>query len=148
MAEALGLSFDAPDSANPRLKDAIGYSNVDRVRGDKAEDFTLFAYTVLQVEARRPGTIPAEVVEALGRLVNAERLSTAFLPDVTGESVEHIEELEQLLEQDTDVAKAIAYARVAELIENDRFGPEDIEAARTRIEADISAVARLTGIGR
>ena len=50
------------------------------------EDITLFAYTALQVEARKPGTIPAEVIKALGKRLDGSRLCTSFIDKVRGES--------------------------------------------------------------
>jgi len=113
----------------------------DLVNGDK--DITLLAYTALQIEARRPGTVPQELLENLSRKVTPGRLSTESIPELQGESVEYIEEVESLLDRDTDLGKFVAFDRVRKLAEKERVTPADIEDTRQLIEQDIETFKRL-----
>jgi len=100
-------------------------------------DITLLAYTALQVEARRPGTVPQELLESLSGKVSNDRLSSECIPALQGESVEYIEEIEALLDRDTDLGKLIAYNRVRKLAEKEQISPADIDETRGLIEQDI-----------
>ncbi len=80
---------------------------------ESEEDITLLAYTALQVEAKKPGTIPKEIIEALSRKINPQNLTTKSIPPLRGESIEYIEEVEQLLDRDSDLARLIAHDRVS-----------------------------------
>jgi len=109
---------------------------------ESEEDITLLAYTALQVEARRPGTVPKEVTEALSRKINPEKLTTKSIPKLRGESIEHIEEVEKLLDRDSDLARLIAHNRVARLVE-ERVTKESIIQAEDEIEMDIQTFEEL-----
>jgi len=89
------------------------------------QDVTLLAYAALQVEARRPGTVPQELLEGLRGKISASRLSSDCIPNLKGESIERIEEVEALLDEETDLGKLVAYRRVSKLAEK-----ESIAAAR------------------
>jgi len=117
----------------------------DLVKGDG--DITLLAYTALQVEVRRPGTVPQELLENLSRKVTPSRLSTASIPELQGESVEYIEEVEALLDRDTDLGKLVAFDRVRNLAENERVTPADIEDTSQLIEQDIEKFEQLISNG-
>jgi hypothetical protein len=106
------------------------------------DDMSLLAYTALQVEARRPGTIPKEIIEALSRKVDPLKLTTKSIPKLKGESVEYIEKVEKLLERDSDLARLVAHDRVARLVE-DRVTRESIRQADEEIERDIETFEQL-----
>jgi hypothetical protein len=110
---------------------------------DDHQDITLLAYTALQVEARRPGTVPQELLENLSCNISASRLSSDCIPNLRGESVEYIEEVEALLEQDADLGKLVAYNRVSKLAERDRITTADIKEAQLLIEQDIETFKKL-----
>ena len=90
-------------------------------------DITLLAYTALRVEARRPGTVPQDLIENLSCNISASKLSSDCIPNLRGESVEYIEEVEVLLEHDTDLGKLVAYNRVSKLAEKQNITAVDIE---------------------
>ncbi len=106
------------------------------------EDITLLAYTALQVEAKKPGTIPKEVIEALSRKIDPQRLTTKSIPKIRGGSIEHIEEVEKLLDRDSDLARLIANNKVARLVE-ERVTKESITQAEDEIERDIERFEEL-----
>ena len=107
----------------------------DFVNGE--EDITLLAYTALQVEARRPGSVPRELLEGLSKRIDCSSLSSTCIPHLEGENVEYIEEIEALLERENDLARLVAYANVRSLAAKRNIGPKEIEAARRKIEKDI-----------
>lgn len=107
----------------------------DLINGE--QDITLLAYTALQVEARRPGTVPKELLDGLSRKVSGERLSSRCIPNLQGESIEYVEEVEGLLEQPSDLAKIIAFNHVALLAKSENLRPEQIEQTRAAIEKDL-----------
>ncbi len=100
-------------------------------------DLTLMAYTALQVEARRPGTVPEELLSPLSEQVLSQSLASKCVRPLEGDDVEYIEELEQLLVRDSDMAQLIAYHHAAQLAQNGRITPSRIEAARNAIELDL-----------
>jgi len=107
------------------------------------QDITLLAYTALQVEARRPGTVPQELLEGLSGKISASQLASDCIPNLKGESIEYIEEVESLLEQDTDLGKLVAYKRVGKLAEKERISGADIEETARLIEQDIETFKKL-----
>jgi hypothetical protein len=107
------------------------------------EDITLLAYTALQVEARRPGTVPRELLSALsGRMGNA-RLSTDCIPRLEDDDVEYIDEVEALLRQDTELGALVAYGEVAKLASTGHITPERLSQTRRRIKEGIQAFEAL-----
>ena len=106
-------------------------------------NITLLAYVALQVEAHRPGTIPAELIEALGKGVNVANLSSASAGHLEDESVEFIEEIEGLMDRDTDLEKLVAFNRVRELIGKGRMTTSDIEETERLISKDLAMFAIL-----
>jgi len=111
------------------------------------DDITLLAYAALQIEARRPGTIPTELLASLSSKIAGNRLCTECLPALMGESIERIEAVEALLARETDLARLIAYERVAELAQKDVISPQDIEETRRQIERDIVTFEQLVKKG-
>lgn len=106
-------------------------------------DITLLAYVALQVEARRPETVPQELLESLCSKIDPERLSTEGIPNLTGDSIEYIEEVEALLSQSSDLAKLVAYDRVTRLAGSQRITPADIQEAQRLIQKDIETFETL-----
>ena len=100
-------------------------------------DITALAYVALQVEARRPGTIPQEMIDHVGGRVNAHSLSSACAGSLWGDSIEHIEGLEALMEQSGDMEKLLAIARVKEAASAGEITPAKIALVREAIEGDI-----------
>ena len=122
------------------LRDNIGEMAKSKAWNDlmnDGQDITLLAYTALQVEARRPGTLPQELLESLGKSISLSNLSSSCIDSLEDESIEYIEEVESLLRQDSDLAQLIAFKRVRDLVERERIVPEDIEKTRNLIEHDI-----------
>ena len=100
-------------------------------------DITLLAYTALQVEARRPGTVPQELLASLAGKVSGEKLSTKCMGRLESDAVEYIKEVEELLHRESDIEKLVAYQHVAELIDSDAVNPESLERIRQTIQEDI-----------
>jgi len=111
------------------------------------DDITLLAYAALQIEARRPGTIPTELLASLSAKITGNRLGTECLPSLAGESIERIEAVEALLDRDTDLGRLIAYERVALLAEKGAISAADIEETRGQIERDIETFEQLVEKG-
>jgi MoxR-like ATPase len=101
-------------------------------------DITILAYVALLVEAKRPGTIPSEVIEALSRKIHPQNLSTRCIKELRDESIEFIEEIETLLERETDLERVIAYNRVRELALGNDISPSRIKDTETKIKNDLN----------
>jgi hypothetical protein len=114
---------------------ALSKAWTDLMTGDR--DLTLLAYTALQVESRRPGTIPQELLASLSAKIEPGQLSAKCIGHLEGDAVEYIEEIEQLLVQETDLAKLVAYHRVARLVDTGNVNPRTIKAAGEAIREDI-----------
>lgn len=106
-------------------------------------DITLLAYTALQVEARRPGTVPQELMASLSVKVDIGNLSTGCIDRLQDDDVEYVHEVEQLLEQDKDLGKLVAFQRVSELVETGHISLDAIERTRQRIEQDLQTFESL-----
>ncbi|NUM53467.1 MAG: MoxR family ATPase [Candidatus Hydrogenedentes bacterium] len=106
-------------------------------------DISLLAYTALQVEARRPGTVPQELLASLCAKVSPETLSTACVPRLEDDAIEYIEEVERLLDRDSDLSKLIAYQRVRKLIDSQNVNPKTIRETGRAIEEDLETFERL-----
>lgn len=100
-------------------------------------DITLLAYTALQVEAHKPGTIPQELLEGLSRKIDTANLCTDCIPDLQGESIEYIEEIEALLNRVSDLDRLIAYHHVSKLARGSQITPGHITHTQQSIQADI-----------
>jgi hypothetical protein len=110
---------------------------------EEDRDLTLLAYTALQVEARRPGTVPGELLASLCRRINPSSVSSRGIPSLKGDAMEHIEEVERLLDQETDLGKLVAYHHVAQLADSASVTPQTVEDARQAIERDIHTFAAI-----
>jgi len=106
-------------------------------------DISLLAYTALQVEARRPGTVPQELLASLCAKVVPEALSSSMVSRLQDDEIEYIEEVEHLLERDSDLAKLIAYQRVSKLVASRNVNPRTIREAGKAIEEDLETFERL-----
>lgn len=106
-------------------------------------DITLLAYTALQVEARRPGTVPQELLASLAAKVETRDLTTGCIDRLQDDDVEYVDEVEQLLAQDTDLGKLVAFHRVSELVEKGHITLDVIERTRQLIEQDIQTFESL-----
>ncbi len=113
------------------------------VEANGEQDITLLAYTALQVEARRPGTVPRELLETLSERISGTRLTSDCIPHLASESIEYLEEVEALLERESDLERLIAYSRVGRLAENESITPDDIEKTRVQIEQDVDTFNNL-----
>ena len=132
------------------LKEDIGELAKSKAWNDMmndGQDITLLAYTALQVEVRRPGILPQELLESLSRQISVGRLSSSCIGNLENEAIEYIEEVEALLQQDSDLAQLIAYNRVRELIDGEELTLEDIEQTGELINQDITVFEELIANG-
>ncbi|MBI5090934.1 MAG: AAA family ATPase [Candidatus Hydrogenedentes bacterium] len=106
-------------------------------------DISLLAYTALQVEARRPGTVPQELLASLCAKVSQITLSSACVPRLEGDAIEYVEEVERLLQQDSDLAKLVAYQRVGELVRSGTITPKTIKETEQAIAEDIQTFEQM-----
>ena len=142
----LFTSKDLMRKANLLLTMDLGEMAVSKAWTDLMEeekDITLLSYTALQVEARRPGTVPQELLESLSKKVSPGRLSTNCISRLENDAVEYVDAVEALLEQPTDLAKLVAYHRLRELVESQIINPDSIAKTATLIEHDIVAFENL-----
>lgn len=100
-------------------------------------DLTLLAYTALQVDARRPGTVPQELLASLSGKLSPGQLSAKCISHLEGEAVEYISEIEALLEQPTDLGKLVAFHQVSELVSKGKVNSQTIKAIGDAIHQDI-----------
>lgn len=110
---------------------------------DENGDITVFAYTALQVEARRPGTVPQELLASLASKVSRDKLSSKSIARLEDDAIEHIEAVEGLLDQKTDLAKLVAYHYVSQLVTSKRITQETIAETRQLIQDDIAKMEAL-----
>ena len=111
-------------------------------------EVTLLAYTALQVEAHRPGTVPQELLESLSAHIDPKALGPGCIPELEDRNIERAQELERLLERDSDMEKLIAIQRVKVLAAKKTITPEDIAETKLLIERDIETFSRLVAEGR
>lgn len=104
---------------------------------EEDRDITVLAYTALQVEARRPGAVPAELLAALCRKINPASISSRGIPSLKDEAVEYIEEVERLLDQETDLGKLVAFHHVTRLAGSNDVSPDTLHATALAITRDI-----------
>jgi len=100
-------------------------------------DITLLTYTALQVEARRPGTVPQELLASLSGRISADKLSTKCVAHLEGDVVEYIEEVEALLDQESDLARLVAYQQVSQLVGSGNVNAQSLAETKHAIEEDI-----------
>ncbi len=100
-------------------------------------DLTLLAYTALQVDARRPGTVPQELLAALSGKIEPGQLSSKCIARLEGDAVEYVLEIEALLEQPTDLGKLVAFHHVSELVGAENINPHTIKVIGDAIRDDI-----------
>ena len=107
------------------------------------EDITILAYVALQIEAKKPGTIPPEIIEALSTKIQPHKLSSKSIPELRGESVEVIEEIEVLLDRNSDLERIIVYNRVRELATREHVSPKTIKETEVQIKNDLNRFAQI-----
>ena len=112
------------------------------------EDVTLFAYTALQVEANRPGTVPQELLESLSACIDASNLSPECIPKLEDRTIERVDDIEKLLDRDSDMEKLLAIQRVKTLAVQKTITPEDITKTNRLIDNDIETFQKLITEGR
>lgn len=100
-------------------------------------DLTLLAYTALQVDARRPGTVPQELLASLSGKLSPGQLSAKCISRLEGDAVEYISQIEALLEQPTDLGKLVAFTQVPELVSKGKVNTHTIKAVGDAIHQDI-----------
>jgi len=110
---------------------------------NSGQDITLLAYTALQVEARKPGTIPQELLESLSQKVSGEKLSSNCISKLQADSIEYLDEIENLLKRESNLEQIIAYSQVEKLVEYDFVTMEDIEDTKTAIKKDVTTFENL-----
>jgi len=72
------------------LKEDIGELAKSKAWNDlmnDGQDITLLAYTALQVEARRPGILPQELLEGLSRQISGGGLSSSCIGNLEDDPV-------------------------------------------------------------
>ncbi len=111
-------------------------------------DVTLLAYTALQVEAHRPGTVPRELLESLSAHIDPKALGHGCIPELVGRNIEMAGEVERLIERGSDMTKLIAIQRVKVLAAKKTFTTADIAETERLIEQDIETFSRLVAEGR
>jgi len=115
---------------------------------NRSKDVTLFAYTALQVEANRPGTVPQELLESLSARIDSKNLGPECIPALKDRTIERIEDIEKLLVRDTDMGKLLAIQRVKNLAAQVPIAPDDIAKTNRLIEKDIETFKKLITGGR
>lgn len=110
---------------------------------NNGHDVTLFAYTALQVEAHRPGTIPQELLESLSAHIKPEALGPGCLPQLKDNNIERANVIERLLERDTDMGKLLALQRVKQLAGKQYITEDDIAETNRHIIQDIETFNQL-----
>jgi len=81
--------------------------------------------------------VPQELLASLSAKIAPGELTTKCIARLEGDAVEYIEEVEQLLVQDTDLAKLVAYHRVSELVDTGNVNPRTIRITGDGIREDI-----------
>ncbi|MFZ1684112.1 MAG: MoxR family ATPase [Candidatus Zixiibacteriota bacterium] len=107
------------------------------------QDITLLAYTALQVEAHRPFTIPQELLEGLSKKISGDLLTSECIPSLAGLAIEHLDEVEELLDQDNDLGRLIAFYHVRDLVQEEHLTADKVDRTRTQIDADITTFHNL-----
>ncbi len=110
---------------------------------DGEADITLLAYTALQVETHRPGSVPPELLKSLSDKIAGKQFSTESIPDLEGGAIEYLDEIEALLDQSSDLAQLAAFHHVRRLVAREHIRPQDIENTRERIGQDVQTFKTL-----
>ncbi len=115
---------------------------------NRGENVTLFAYTALQVEAHLPGTVPQELLESLSARINPTNLGPDCIPALKDRTIERVDDIETLLERDSDIEKLLAIQRVKLLAAQKTITTDDIAKTNRLIENDINTFKKLITEGR
>jgi hypothetical protein len=81
--------------------------------------------------------VPPELLASLSAKVSPENLSTKCVQRLEDAAIEYVEEVEELLDQSTDLAKLIAYQRVKELVASGSLNETTLRETRQAIARDI-----------
>ena len=106
-------------------------------------DITLLAYTALQVEAHQPGIIPAELLESISQKVESAELSSACIPTLRDQSIEYINEVEALLDQESELARIVAYNLVRKMVNNGPVTLDRVSETKKQIHENIDTFRHL-----
>jgi len=106
-------------------------------------DISLLAYVALQVESKKPGIIPKELLESLSKKISGNNLSSECIPKIKDEAIEYIDEIEALLKRQSDLDLLVAYNRVRQIAKQDKITTADIHLAGMQIDQDIQAFSSL-----
>lgn len=100
-----------------------------------SEDITPLAYVAMQVEAKHPGTIPSEMIDHIGSRINFNNFTSDSISQLKDESIEHIDELEELLNQPDDLGKMVAIYDAKKITQEDDFNMKKlIKTVKSDIE--------------
>ena len=80
---------------------------------------------------------------SLSTRIKPGQLSVQCVPELEDDAIEHIDAVETLLDQKSDLAKLAAFQRVRELAANGRVTPETVDATRRAIARDVEAFEAL-----
>ena len=108
------------------------------------DDMTLLAYTALQIETERPGTVPQELLTSLSTKINGEWFNGDILPALADDAVDYVEDVEAIADQSTDLGKLVAYCRIKQLVDEGQVNPNTVKEVKQRIETEISDLRQLT----
>lgn len=110
---------------------------------DGEQDISVLAYVALQVEAHRPGTVPVELLEKLAGRITSGSLCSTSIPLLKGEAIEHLDDVNRLLDQTTDMEQMIAFHRVRELTDRGAISNAGLQRVRKSIRADMQEFRKL-----
>ena len=149
----LDLIYELCTSRDPRrmveilLSEDLG--ELARCRGWQTlltggENITSLAYIALTVEAHHPGTVPAEMLGGLSYTLSPGRLSSQALPQLVGEEIEYLDDIEALLAgAESDLERAIALERVRELTAGGGVSAQRIVETVEQIRRDLDWLGQL-----
>jgi len=106
-------------------------------------DLTILAYTALQVEARKPCSVPQELLASLSAEIQIKNLSSECLAYLHDDNIEYVEAIEALLDRTSDLERLVAYDHVSRLAKCSSITPEKIQGIRELIESDIERLEAL-----
>lgn len=110
---------------------------------NREEDLTPLAYAALQIESRRSGAIPQELLVPLSSRIRPESLGAGGLRSLEGDAVEYVEELEDILAQSSELASLVAHQHVNALVNSGVINLENVQRTREIIRADVERLKAL-----
>jgi hypothetical protein len=88
-------------------------------------------------------SLSQEIIEALSKKIDVGKFGSSCLPELKGETIEYVEDIEKLLQQETDLKKLVAINRVKKLVKKERIFPKDINETKKLIQQDIETFKEL-----